>query len=188
MKSIGLLIGTFCLLLGTASQAVTLGDKITAKNILTEKNETLELGGKSGWVAVFLSAVCPCSNSHISEIRSLQKENPKFQFVGFHSNSSEFKKDAQDYFKNENLGFPVFKDTGAKWADQFKASKTPHVFVVQNDVIKYQGGVSNSASFEDADRQYLREALANLTSGAAVKTSRTRPLGCEISRGGSNDW
>lgn len=145
---------------------------------------------KKGLVVVFLSAVCPCSNSHLVELKKLKSEFPDFDFVGIHSNTDEDKDLTSSYFKTANLPFPVLQDSKAKLADEFKALKTPHVFVVLKDgTTAYQGGVSSSRHFDDTtDRKYLREALSDLASGRKVNTPEGRTLGCVISRGGKHVW
>jgi hypothetical protein len=145
---------------------------------------------KKGLVLIFLSAVCPCSNSHIVEIKSLYENYPDFEFVGVHSSTIEERAQTVDYFARVDLPFPVVRDTGAKLADEFKAQKTPHVFVVLPDgTMAFQGGISSSMHFEDnVDRKYLREALRDLSEGRKVRTPQARTLGCVIARGGKSDW
>lgn len=144
--------------------------------------------GKKALVLVFLSVKCPCSRSHVAEVRKLAKDYPQFQFVAVHSNTDENRESTQEYFKAQDLGFPVVQDEGAKIANEWKALKTPHVFVVgaQGEVF-YKGGVSDSAKFEKASKFYLREALADLAQDKPVRTSETRVLGCAIERGENAD-
>lgn len=145
--------------------------------------------GKKGEVVVFMSAKCPCSNSHVAILKKLAKDYPGFSFVAVHSNVDEAKELTQEYFKKVDLPFPVIQDDGARIADVYKAFKTPHAFVVGPDgKTLYQGGVTNSHNGESADRNYLREALADLEAGRAVKTAEGRTLGCAISRGEKFVW
>lgn len=140
--------------------------------------------GKKGAVIVFLSALCPCSNSHIDELKSLANEYPDFSFVAVHSNADETKDISQDYFKKANLSFPVIQDKEFQIADQFKALKTPHAFVLTTTgSVVYKGGVSNSKDARKADRKFLREALSDLSQGKSVQTPEGRALGCAITRG-----
>lgn len=82
-------------------------------------------------VVVFLSVTCPCLNSHIPELISLAEAYPDFAFVAVNSNSNETLAPAQDYFKAAKLSFPVIQDQDSKLANQFKALKTPHAFVLK---------------------------------------------------------
>lgn len=145
--------------------------------------------GKKGIVVVFLSAKCPCSDSHIAEMKSLHKDFPEFAFVAVNSNVDETNELAQDYFKRSALEFPVIKDKNLELADRYKAFKTPHAFVMNNDgKVLYQGGVSSSRQFAMADRKYLRDALTNIQDGKPVAMDEGRTLGCVISRGEKNVW
>lgn len=152
--------------------------------------QDLDVGIKDrkGLVVLFLSAVCPCSNSHLPEIKNLAEKHPDFQFLAVHSNSDEGDDLASEYFRTAKLPFPVLRDPGSKLADEFKALKTPHAFLVlPNGSLAFQGGVSSSSKFDESvERKYLREALQDLSEGRSVRTPKARPLGCEISRGGKD--
>lgn len=161
--------------------------ELKAPDLLTMKETTVS-AGKRGLVVVFLSAVCPCSNSHLEELSALAKENPEFTFVGVHSNVDESIEKSKTYFEKAKLPFVVLQDEKAKLADQFKALKTPHAFVVTAEGTVYRGGVSSSKQFDQADRKYLREALEDLREGRPVRTPEGRTLGCVISRGEKFVW
>jgi thioredoxin-related protein len=153
----------------------------------TPVHQTAE--GKKGIVVVFLSAKCPCSDSHVVEIKSLHKDYPEFSFVVVNSNTDETDELAQQYFKRVGFEFPVIKDKSLELADRYKAFKTPHAFVMNKDgKVLYQGGVSSSRQFATADRKYLREALANIHDDKSVAMEEGRTLGCVITRGEKNVW
>ncbi|KYG61653.1 hypothetical protein AZI86_18315 [Bdellovibrio bacteriovorus] len=162
----------------------------TIKGADVFSGKVLEVTPKEqGTVVVFLSAVCPCSNSHVEELKNLSKEFPQFSFVAVHSNTDEDAKTTQEYFKKVAISFPVIQDGEAKIADEFKALKTPHAFVLSRDgKMLYQGGVSSSRDITKADRKFLREALTDLKENRSVQTPEGRTLGCTISRGEKNVW
>lgn len=165
--------------------------KVNGRDVLTGQDVTVALSAnrKKGLVVIFMSATCPCSMSHIEELKALERDFPGFAFVGVHSNAGEAKEPSHAYFEKVKLPFAVIRDSDYKWADQFKALKTPHAFVVQPDgEIAYQGGVSNSHDFTRADRKFLREALDDLEHGRDVKTKVGRTLGCAITRGEKYVW
>lgn len=177
------------LLLTLSQPAAALPSHLSGKSALGSSDVDVSAEGRKGLVVVFLSAVCPCSNSHLNELKRLKQEYPDFSFVGVHSNADEAKELTVDYFKKADLPFPVIQDTGTKIADEFKALKTPHVFVVLKDgSTAYKGGVSSSREFDNADRKYLREALSDLVAGQKVRTPEGRTLGCAISRGEKHAW
>ncbi len=140
---------------------------------------------KFGTVIVFLSSLCPCSNSHIAALNLLfQDFSPNgFKFVGIHSNANESLVQSIDYFKKSGVNFPVIQDIDAKIADQFEAFKTPHVFVVDSKMkILFQGGVDDSRSSDRPRQHYLRNALAAVLNGQEPTEKNVRVLGCVIKR------
>lgn len=139
-----------------------------------------------GYVVVFVSAKCPCSNSHIAELKELASQFKEFQFFGVHSNIDETKEMTESYFKKADLPFPLVHDHKAALADELKAYKTPHAFVLSPDgEILYQGGVTNSSNAPKATEHFLKAALEDLKDGRKVKIANGRTLGCVISREGT---
>jgi hypothetical protein len=136
-------------------------------------------------VWIFLSAKCPCSDSHIDKLKKTARLfSPQgFEFIGVHANQDEEEFLARAYFKNADLGFPVYHDSRAQLADHFGALKTPHVFVEGPDhKILYEGGIDDSKQASSTDKNFLRDALLEIQSGREVSRLRTRSLGCVISR------
>lgn len=162
---------------------------VAGSNILNDSKTTVSAENKKGMAVVFLSAKCPCSNSHMTELAALAKDFPEFSFVGIHSNADEELAMSKAYFGKAELPFVVIQDQNMELADRFRALKTPHAFLLSPEgKILYQGGVSSSKDFEKADQKYLRQALDDIQNQRSVKTSEGRTLGCVISRGEKNVW
>jgi thioredoxin-related protein len=179
----------FALVLSITASAAPQSKNLEGKNLLTGENVVVNASDKKGMVVIFLSAKCPCSNSHNNELRDLAQTYKEFSFVAVHSNADEAKELSQPYFEKAAFPFPVIEDDKAKLADQLQASKTPHAFIfASNGDVLYEGGVSNSKDCAKADRKFLREALDDLHAGKSVRTPEGRTLGCAISRGEKNVW
>jgi hypothetical protein len=176
----------FAISFGIFSQAQA-NASIFGKDLFSGKNVTIE-SGKLGQVLIFMSAKCPCSNSHVQIIKKLSQQFSDFSFVVIHSNGDESLAEAQKYFKNADFKFGVIRDVDFKLADKFKAYKTPHSFVldIAGNVL-YKGGVTSSATADAADRIYLQEALNDISNNQPIKLAEGRTLGCAISRG-KNVW
>lgn len=183
-----LLVLLLSLQLQAGKTEVTLTQKeIQGINLFAEEQVYVSLttmpANQKGVVLVFLSAVCPCSDSHISEMKKLAETYKNFQFVAVHSNVNETRDLAVTYFKKASLPFPVINDPTAQIADIYKAYKTPHAYLFNRDgKIVYQGGVTSSALADQAEDHYLKEALAAVNDGQTVKIPFGRTLGCVISR------
>lgn len=140
-------------------------------------------------VVIFLSAKCPCSNSHITEVKSLSEKFPNFAFVAINSNVDEDQEMAKKYFSQAHLSFPVIKDSESKLANAFKALKTPHAFVINSKgEALYRGGVSDSSDCTKSGKLFLRQALMDIAANHEVKIPIGRTLGCSISRDSKNVW
>lgn len=141
-----------------------------------------------GTVVVFLSASCPCSNSHVAGLKELAEKYKEFKFVGVHSNIDENLAVSKMYFSAMAIPFPVIQDDKAVIADAFKALKTPHAYILSpHGEILFQGGVTNSANGKDAQIHYLADALEDLRHDRKIKNTNARTLGCVIMRE-KNSW
>lgn len=182
MKALIFFITLICFKFSLAGVSQT--QSITGELLLTGQKATIDATGKKGLVVVFMSAKCPCSNSHNAELTDLSLTFSDFNFVVIHSNSDEDKKISKPYFEKANFAFPVIEDHKAELADLLKAYKTPHAYIFNSEgKVVYEGGMSNSKDLEKASRKYLREALEDIQAGQAVRTPEGRTLGCFISRG-----
>jgi len=159
--------------------------KIEGTDLTTKSHFQLETPFKDNknLVIYFLSAKCPCSHSHLPEIRRLAEKYKDLRFLAIHSNADEKADLTEEYFKKNPLPFLVLQDQDLKMADQFKAFKTPHAFVLsaQGETL-YQGGVTSSSKADEADEMYLDEVLEDITAGKKPRRSEGRTLGCVIMR------
>ncbi len=162
---------------------------LVGQDIISAKSMNISADGKKGLVVVFLSAKCPCSNSHVTELKELAAKYTDFAYVAIHSNADESRELAKPYFEKAGFSFPVLEDKKNELADLLQAFKTPHAFILlPSGIVAYQGGVSNGADCTKSDRKYLREALEDIQVGRIVRTPESRTLGCVIFRGENNVW
>lgn len=132
-------------------------------------------------IFLFVSAKCPCSQSHEEPLAHLVKEFPEYSFRFFHANQDEDFAQAKAHFLGKNIFLE--QDKGAALADLFSAFKTPHAYIVSPEgKILYNGGVSESAVFKPVDNFPLRQALLDLRAGKLNQLRKIRTLGCIIKR------
>lgn len=155
---------------------------ISGVDVISGKELRVPIGDKTS-VVVFLSAHCPCSNSHVGHLNDLAKKYPKIQFVGINANQNETLEEATKYFSDKNMNFPVVRDEGAQLADTLGALKTPHVFVFdQDNKLRFRGGVTSSNVFNKAEQKHLQNFLAHLAQKKAPEFTEARALGCYLKR------
>lgn len=165
--------------------AAPLPAKLEAKNLISGESISINTISpeKKATVMVFMSSKCPCSNSHATVIKNLIEKHKDISFVIVHSNVNEEETQAKSYFNSLELKSLVLQDENAKIADILKAYKTPHVFIIDNKgEIIYKGGVTDSNNALKAEKQYLADALEDLTQNRPLKFSETKALGCFIAR------
>lgn len=158
-----------------STRAVIQGQSYAGKEIKIDPSQAKTT------VVVFLSATCPCSNSHIPALTNLQKNYPHIQFIGIHSNADERAATGKAYFEAAQLGFPVIRDTQTKYAKHYGAVQTPHAFVLDREgTVLYQGAVTSSSIAQRAEQNYLQDALYDINAGRQPATSKRKTLGCYI--------
>jgi alkyl hydroperoxide reductase subunit AhpC len=172
------------LLLLAAMTAQASAFSFHAQDVVTDQKVSFPSAKAKATVVVFMSAKCPCSASHELVLKELSKEyTPKgFEFVGVHANQDEKFATTQSHFKASQFAFSVVEDKNAKIANELKALKTPHVFIIQKDKIVFKGGVDDSADAAEAEKHYLRTALEELAADKPVTLAKARALGCVIKR------
>ncbi len=160
--------------------------KFERKEVGSVQVQSVDFSKSRATVVVFLSARCPCSASHEVELKALHQKysNKGFSFVGIHSNHDETLDETVAHFKSANLPFPILEDAQTSGlAEEFKALKTPHVYLVNSEgKMLFEGGVDDSNNHLNASKHYLREALAALDAGKEPPLKLARALGCHIAR------
>ncbi len=77
-------------------------------------------------------------------------------------------------FRSEfDIKHPILTDFNGKVGKLFGAKRTPHMFVLKNGEVFYQGAIDD----RKGGNNYVVKALDELIAGKAVSTPRTRPYG-----------
>ena len=81
-----------------------------------------------------------------------------------------------------DFNFVYLFDENQKVYPRFGATRTPHVFLLNEDrVVKYIGAIDdNYKSAEAAEKQYLRDAVEALKKGNDPDPAKTKAIGCTI--------
>lgn len=134
-------------------------------------------------VVVFLSKDCPCSKGNLGYINQLANQYKNIRFIGIHSKKMSSNADVSQYFQDQNVQFEIYNDPELLVANEFRALKTPHAFIVSKaGEILYNGGITNTTTPSNAKEYYLKDALANLEAHIPLSKTETRTLGCFIVR------
>jgi peroxiredoxin len=140
-------------------------------------------------VVAFLGTECPLANLYGPRLVELQQEyNDKgVAFVGVNSNTHDSLAEIATYVTKHKIAFPMLKDPGNRIADQFKAERTPEVFLLdKHRNVRYRGRIDDQylrgLSRGKIGRRDLAVAIDELLVGKPISVSHTAPIGCHIGR------
>ncbi|MDK2910553.1 MAG: hypothetical protein PWR20_2121 [Bacteroidales bacterium] len=181
--------------LASYSQGVKPGDiapHFALKNIDGKIVSLGDYKNAKGVILIFTCNHCPYSIAYEDRIIALDKKFKPlgWSVVAINPNDpsvqplDSFEK-MQERAAEKGFTFPYLFDEGQKIFPQYGASRTPHVFLLQNTegkfVVRYIGAIDNNYEDEtQADRKYVEEAIVTLEAGQTPSTSFTKAIGCSI--------
>jgi len=147
---------------------------------------------QKGVIVVFTCNPCPFSKAYEQRIIALHKSyaDQGFRVVAINPNDTEISPDdTMDKMiaraEEQNYPFPYLKDETQKVYKAYGATKTPHIFLLQNKggkfKVAYIGAMDDNAM--DAalvTSRYLENAIAALLSGSKPDLPSTKAIGCTI--------
>lgn len=147
------------------------------------RRNNLQLRHQLATVVIFISAKCPCSDSHIEPLPELALQFPTIDFIFIYANPDEKDEFKKKYHQLRLSQFPMWIDQNLEFTKLFQATKTPHVFVFdRKQHLVYSGAYSNSAIFEDSTENYLIKTLTALKENKPIHIQTLPPEGCPIYR------
>jgi len=86
--------------------------------------------------------------------------------------------------KEKDFKFPYLFDKGQKIYPQYGATKTPHVFLLDNKrVVRYIGAIDDNARDASAVTvNYVEQAISQMSQGKEVNPNYTKAIGCSIKK------
>lgn len=172
-------IENFTLVNATNNQVVSLADYANERAV----------------VLIFTSNYCPYARLYEDRIIALAEEynGRGVKFLLINSNTSldnidDSIEEMARHAREKGYRFPYLADKEHKVAEMFKATKTPEVFVLQNNgsgtfVLKYRGAIDDNPQVaQEVTTNYLRDAIVAGLNRRNVSITEKRPTGCMIKR------
>lgn len=177
-------------------EELELGSKapLTAVKMLDISGSKLSLSdvkGSNGLLVVFSSNTCPwvlAWEDRYLTIAELAKEKGIGMIV---INSNEGSRNGEDSYdemqkhaKEKGYTFPYVVDENHVLADEYGATKTPHIYLIdRSNILVYRGAIDDSArDLTKIENHYLADAITALVAGQKIKTTTSKALGCTIKR------
>jgi hypothetical protein len=141
--------------------------------------------GQDITVVVFISTVCPVSNSYNLRMKELYRDyapkGVKFEFLN--ANQNESQAEVEDHARLVGFPFPVSKDANNVMADRLGADYTPESFVLDREgAIRYHGRIDDAQNPARVRHNSLRLAIDAVLAGGEVPQPETKAFGCTIKR------
>ncbi|MBF6639909.1 thioredoxin family protein [Flavobacterium sp. J49] len=142
-----------------------------------------------GFIVVFTCNTCPFAVKYEDRINDLAKKYKKQGYVLLAINPNDPAVQPADTYelmkekaKDKKFAFPYLVDEGQQVYPQYGATKTPHVFLLdKNLVVKYIGAIDDNSDDASAVKEkYLENAIAALEKGSEPSPSLTKAIGCSI--------
>ncbi|MEA5558994.1 thioredoxin family protein [Nodularia spumigena] len=132
---------------------------------------------------------CPYVSLYLDRLKNIQAEFAQegFTLIGMNGSSatqhlSESFDDMKVFTERHQLNFPYIWDSTQDVTRSFGASKTPTAFLVdKNGIVQYKGQIDNHPQDPSClGEDYLRNAIASLFKGQAIKLPKTEPAGTSL--------
>ena len=159
------------------------------KGIDGKKHSLSSIKAAKGYIVVFTCNHCPFAKMYEDRIIALQAEfGPKgYPVVAINPNDPKLVEEdsfekMQERAKEKGFNFLYLIDEGQKIYPQYGATKTPHVFLLNNErVVQYIGAIDDNARDESAVKEkFLANAINALEKGEKISPAVTKAIGCSI--------
>jgi hypothetical protein len=144
---------------------------------------------ENGLLVNFSCNTCPWVVAWQNRYNSLAKESNKNKigFITVNPNTSirdrgEGLSDMRDFAKKYGHDFLYALDKGAKLAEAFRATKTPHIYLFNGEgKLVYRGAIDDNARKPNkVKNKYLFNAIKAVANGENIDLAETKALGCSI--------
>ena len=145
--------------------------------------------GSGVTVVCFLGTECPLVQLYSVRLSEMadEKRDCGVRFIAVNSNCHDAVEDIQKFLERQPLSFPLVRDEGNVVADQFGATRTPEVFVLDHKLnVVYQGRIDDQyepgVTRNVANREDLRIAIEETLAGNVVSIAKVDAVGCLIGK------
>jgi peroxiredoxin len=187
----------FASLLSTVVLAggLKIGDKAVSFSLKDVEGNLVSLNDFTdvkGVILTFTCNTCPYAIAYQDRLIDIDKKYKELGYpvVAINPNDPEVKPGDSPEAMNERahekgFTFPYLFDKGQKVYPEYGATRTPHIFLLQNVdgafIVRYIGAIDDNYADAGAVKEtYLEDAIDALLAGSSVEITETKAIGCSI--------
>ncbi len=143
-----------------------------------------------GLLVLFLSTTGALDNLYGARLKLISEKCKEkgIAAIGLFSDYDEKQESVDVWAKANGIEFACRVDPGSAFADAFRATRTPEVFLLDaKGAVCYTGAIDSSSWERETNRRYLMEAVDALIDGTNMKPNKTIPFGTIIRRSEADD-
>ena len=172
-------------------QVGDVAEDFSLKNIDGKMVSMSDFENAKGFVIIFTCNSCPYAVKYEDRIIELHEQfaGEGYPIIAINPNDPDVQpKDSFDKMvvraKEKGFEFPYVFDEGQKVFPKFGATKTPHIFILNKDlVVEYIGAIDNNPNDASAvSEKYVVNAIAALEKGEKPNPSTTKAIGCSVKK------
>ena len=142
-----------------------------------------------GFIIVFTCNACPYAKMYEDRIIALHNKfaSKGYPVIAINPNDPEIVEEdsyenMQVRAKEKGFPYPYIFDEKQEVLAKYGATKTPHVFLLNNNkVVEYIGAIDDNPRDASAVKdKYVENAIAALNSGTKPDPATTRAIGCSV--------
>ena len=176
------------------AKELELGSRMPEANYMLDdisgkKLSLTDIQGKYGTLIIFSCNTCPFVIQWEDRYVTIAEEYiPKgIGVIAVNSNVGRFDGDDSieemvKHAKKNDYNFPYAQDQKSILARAFGATKTPHIYLFdENNILVYRGAIDdNPRNANKVDESYLANAIDQLLDGKPIKKPISKAIGCSI--------
>lgn len=168
--------------------------EFSLKNVDGKTVALSDYSDQKGVIVVFTCNPCPYAKAYEKRIIKLHKDFAAKGFPVVAINPNDPGVSTEDTFekmkalaKEKNYPFPYLKDDTQEVYQAYGATRTPHIYLLENKggkfKVAYIGAIDDNAMDASAVTQtYLEDAIVSLMAGSQPETTTTKAVGCSIKK------
>ena len=159
------------------------------KDISGNTTTLADVKGNKGTLVIFSCNTCPWvirwEDRYVSIADTYTSKG--IGVIAVNSNAARFDGDDSleemiKHAEKNNYNFPYVQDPRSQLASEFGATKTPHIYLFDNnDVLVYRGAIDDNArDARTVEEPFLANAIDQLLSGRSIEKPTSKAIGCSI--------